>query len=121
MPAEQPLRGQWLLIVLRGIEHHFHDAFDMAIGGDQAGNIHAEAAGDRGTDLFPVKHLAFDLAGLQNVFGQHMDDFLAKREAKCLHAADQPPLSMSHGREALDELLIAPVQIRPVSQTMDTS
>ena len=33
MPAEEAFCAQRLAVVLRRVEHHFHDAFDMAVRG----------------------------------------------------------------------------------------
>jgi hypothetical protein len=32
VPAEQPVLGKLFFVLLRGIEHHFNDAFDIAVG-----------------------------------------------------------------------------------------
>ena len=89
MPAKQPLGRQRLGIVLRGVQHHFDDAFDVAIGFDQTADIHAQAAGNGGANLLPVEQFALDLARFENIFGQGMENgFLTQRETKRLHAAD---------------------------------
>ncbi|MNV60822.1 hypothetical protein D3C71_1532990 [compost metagenome] len=63
VPGEQPVCGQRDSKVLRGVEHHFDDALDVAIRFDQPDNIHAQAAGDGGTHLLSIQHLALNLAG----------------------------------------------------------
>jgi len=44
MPCQKPFPCERLVIVACGIEHHFNDAFDMAVCRLQCANIHAEAA-----------------------------------------------------------------------------
>ena len=46
MPPEQPFIRQRLVISLRGVEHHLHHTFDMAVGGLQGADVHSEATGD---------------------------------------------------------------------------
>ena len=71
-PAEQPVGSQWLLKVLRGIEHHFNHPLDIAVCGHCSGNLHPEPPGDRGAHPVGFEDLAFDFAGLQNVEGQRL-------------------------------------------------
>ena len=101
MPGEQPLGRERLLVVARGVEHHLDDALDMAVGGLQPADVHAETAGDRGADLLGVQLLAFDLAGLEHVRGQGLQDgLLLEMEAKGLHVADQAALLVADARRA---------------------
>ena len=79
MPREQPLGGERLVVVARGVEHHFDDAFDVAVGGLERADIHAEAAGDRGADLFGVEFLAFDFAALEDIGGQGLQTASCRR------------------------------------------
>src|SRR5262252_10737881 len=67
MPRKKPFGGEWLVIVARGVEHHFNDALDVAICGLKCADIHAKAAGNRGPDLFSVQLLSLDLAALEHV------------------------------------------------------
>ncbi|MNE48976.1 hypothetical protein D3C80_1434680 [compost metagenome] len=116
VPPEQPLRGQRLSKVLRSVEHHFNDAFDVAIRFDQPADIHAQAAGDRRTHLLPIQHLTLDLAGLQHVLCQgSQDGFFTQRKAQRLHVTDQPSLAMAHGSQRFNETLVAPAQARPTT------
>ena len=90
------------LIVLRGVEHHLDDALDIAIGGRQGADVHAEAARDRGADLLAIEHFAFDLARLEDVLGQRREHGLgAQRKAERFHAPDQPPLVVADGGQLL--------------------
>src|SRR5688572_13092691 len=43
VPAEEPLFGERLFVVLGGVEHHFYDAFDIALRRCEGADIHAEA------------------------------------------------------------------------------
>ena len=86
----------------RGVEHHFNDAFDIAVGGLEGADINAETAGDRGADLLGVQLFAFDLAALENIGSQGFQDgFLPEVESESLHVPDQPALLVADGgREA---------------------
>src|SRR3546814_3785328 len=96
--------GQRLGIVLRGVQHHFHDALDVAICFDQTADVHAETAGDGGAHLLPVQYLAFNLAGFDNVLGECLKHgFRAQREAKRLHVTNQTPLPVAHGGKRSEE------------------
>ena len=57
-------------VVLGCIEHHLDHALDVAVGRNQATDIHAQPARDRGAHLIRVEDLAFDLAGLEDILGQ---------------------------------------------------
>ena len=60
MPGEQPVRGERLVVVPRGVQHHLHDAFDVAVRCHKATDIHPEAARDRGPNLDGIQHVALD-------------------------------------------------------------
>ena len=107
MPAEQPLIRQRPVIVARGVEHHLDDAFDVAIRGLEAADVQAQTPRHRRADLFGVELLAFDFAGLQNVFGQRFEDgFLLKTKAEAFHVPDEPALPVTDRGERLCELLM---------------
>ena len=76
MPCEQPLGGERLVVMARGVEHHLDDALDVAVCRLEGADVHAEAAGDGGADLFGVELFAFDLAALENVGGERLQDGL---------------------------------------------
>ncbi len=60
-------------------------------------------------NLFLIQCLAFDLAGLKNVFGQGLKKGLRlKREAKRFHSPNQSSLPMPNSRKRGAEHLIAP-------------
>ncbi len=52
--------------MLRGIEHRLDHTFDLAVGGRQGADIHAEPLGNRGAHLRTIERLAFDLARLKH-------------------------------------------------------
>jgi len=70
MPRKEPFDSERQVIVARGVEHHFNDAFDMAVCRLECANIHAEAPGNRGSDLFRVQLFPLDLAALEHIGGQ---------------------------------------------------
>ena len=41
VPGKEPVPGEWLSIVARGVQHHFDDALDIAVRRDQPADIHA--------------------------------------------------------------------------------
>ena len=102
MPGEQPLLGERLVEFLRGVEHHFDDAFDIAAGLGQAGDIESEPAGDRRADLVGVQ--AFPPRSRTISRHRSVQDgeagFGAQVEPQRLHFAEQPPLLVAHGRQA---------------------
>ena len=122
VPAEQPLLGQRLGVVLRGVEHHLDDALNVAVRRRQRADIHAETPGDGGAHLIPVEDFALDLAGLEHVLGQGLEHGLrAKAKSERFHAPDQPPLPVADGGKRLRQHLVIPAEIRPVLQFMDIS
>ena len=107
-------------IFLRGVEHHLHHALHVALGSRQRADVDAQAPGDRGADLFLVENLALDLACLENVLGQGLQDgFRPQLKAKALHTPDQSPLPMAHRGQRLGQSLLAPAECRPVCSLVD--
>src|SRR5262245_28898713 len=98
MPSEEALGSQRQVVVLRRVEHHLHDTFDVTIRRFQGAYIHPELSSDRRTNLAGVEFLAFDLAALQHVFGERAEDgLLPDLEAESLHVADEAALKMPGG------------------------
>ena len=62
MPAEQALVDQLRIIALRGIEHHFDDALNIAVAGGKPPGVHAEPARERGSHFVLIEDLALDFA-----------------------------------------------------------
>jgi hypothetical protein len=100
MPTKPPLCGEFVAEFLRGVEHHLDDTFDVAVDRRQGRSLDSQAAGNRGPNLAPVQDLAFDLAGLEHVFGQRLENgLLAQRKAERVHATYQLSLSMPDRRK----------------------
>jgi hypothetical protein len=95
MPGEQPLGGERLVVVPRGVQHHFNDAFDVAVRCLNTPDIHTEAARDGGSYVAGVQLFALDFAALDDVFGERLKDgLLSKLEAQRFHVAEQTALLM---------------------------
>jgi hypothetical protein len=90
VPREQPFGGKRLVIVARRVEHHFDDAFDVAVSRLECTDVHPQAARYRGPHLFCVKLLALNLTAFDDVGRKLLQHcFLAKIEAQSSHVADQ--------------------------------
>jgi hypothetical protein len=76
MPSEEPFVGEGLVVMAGGVEHHFDDAFDVAVGGLEYSGIHAEPPGDRGPDLRGVEFLALYFTALEDIFCECLKDRL---------------------------------------------
>ena len=68
MPAKQSLSRQGLRVAGGCVQHHLDDAVGIAVGRHQAVDMHAEPPCQRGSDLFPVKSFALDLAGAGHIW-----------------------------------------------------
>ena len=44
VPREKAFRGKRLVVVACGIQHHFDDAFDMAVCGFEGSDVYAQPA-----------------------------------------------------------------------------
>src|SRR5437016_13611301 len=89
VPSKQSISGKRLVVVARRIEHHFDNAFDVAICRLERADIHSESSGNGGPHLFCVELFAFDIAALENICGQGLQySFLAEIEAQSSHVAD---------------------------------
>src|SRR5436305_3438746 len=120
MPGEQPFGGQRLVEPTRGVEHHLDDPLDMAVGRLEGADVHPQPPGDRRADLLDVERLPFDLAALDHVAGQRLENgLLPKVEPERLHVPDEPALPVADGGERLRELSLAPVEPGPVLKLMD--
>jgi hypothetical protein len=100
VPRRQPVRGQRLCELLGRVEQHLDDAVDIAIGGDQSRDVHAEPACERGTHLGAVENLALDLARFNDLLGEGAEGGVgAQGVAESFHAADEPALAVADGAE----------------------
>ena len=120
MPTEETLLSEGFCETLRCIQHQLDDAIDAAVHVAQAGDVDAQAAGDRGADLRCIEHLALDLAAGHHILGQGIEHrLLAKVKAKGLHAAQEPTLPVAHRCELVDKALLPPVKAGPVVLLVD--
>ena len=104
----------------RGVQHHFNDAFDVAVRRLKAAYIHPEAARDRGAHLAGIQPFALDFAAFHDVFGKRFEDgLLLKREPQSFHVADQAALLMADRSQRLLKLLPVPSKPGPVAKLMD--
>src|ERR1035441_3166950 len=116
VPGEEPLLGQGFGIVLRCVEHHLNDTLDLTVGGGQPADIHSQTARDGGAHLLPIEHFAFNLARLQHVLRQGLENgFSPELKTQRLHAPDQASLSMTH----FGQPLLFPAKLGPVVQIVD--
>ena len=119
MPAQQALLCQRLGVVLRGFERHLHDAFDAAVRGDQAGDVHAQPTRYGGPDLSGIEELAFDLAGLEDVKRERLEQRLfLLRESECFHAPEQASLPVAHSGQRRGKGILIPLELRPIRGLM---
>ena len=70
------------------IQHHLDHALDMVIDRRKRANIHAQTTRNARTDGGDVEVLAFDLAGLHNIFGKRQQTCLISRRRTNI---GQPP------------------------------
>ena len=114
VPREKPLFGQGLQVAARRVEHHFDNALDIAIGGNQPADVHAEPPGDRRADLIGRELLSLDLARSDDVLGQRAKVRLAAQlEPEPLHLSEQAAVFAGHLGEQLPEHPVVPVHGRP--------
>ena len=69
MPVKQPLRRQWLIIVLGRVHDHLDNTVDVAVRPRQAADVDSEPACDRGAHLVSIEILPLDLARFENILG----------------------------------------------------
>lgn len=120
MPRKQPLLRERLVIVTRGVEHHFNNAFDLAVHCVNAADVHTEAARDRRTHLDRLELFALDLAALDDVFGKGLEHgLLLKGEPQSFHVASQTALPMADGSERVGQPFPVPVELGPIRQFMN--
>jgi len=100
VPAKQALRRQRLGILLSGIQHHLHHAFNVAAGFHFTAKIQSQPAGDGRTHLSRIQPLTFDGARLGDIGGQMGQARLgAEAESEPLHPSQQAPLPMPDLRQ----------------------
>jgi hypothetical protein len=106
--------------LLSGVHHHRDNAFDVTVRRNECADIHSEPARDRRAHLIVVKDFALDLAGLDHVLGQGLQDgLIAQRKPERFHMADQPPLPMPDRGEGFRYGILIPAELGPVGQLVD--
>ena len=120
MPAEETLRGQRLLVVLRRIEHHLDDALDVPVSRLQTADVDSEPTRDRRTNLVGIQLLAFDLAALEHVLSQREENgFFPDFEAEGLHLSDHPSLQMPGCGQGRGQSPVSPTELWPLRKLMN--
>jgi hypothetical protein len=75
------------------VHHHVDDALDVSVDGRQARDVHAEAPRYGGSNLFSFELFPFNLARLDDVFGEGAKVGLRTQvEADAFHLAEQSAL-----------------------------
>src|SRR5260370_6284898 len=86
MPREQPVRSKRLIVVTRGVQHHFNNSLHVPIHGFKAPNVYAETTRDRGTDLLCVQLFPLDFAAFEHVLRKgEQHGFLTQLETHGMH------------------------------------
>ena len=100
MPTKQSIFRQRLAVVLRRINHHLYDAFNIPVCGNCTGDVHPQPSGDGRTHLLRVEVFAFDLAGFHNVEREGFKlGFLPELKSQPLHTAEQSSLPVPYIRQ----------------------
>src|SRR5476651_764707 len=119
VPRKEPFGGERLVVVARGVEHHFDYAFDITVRGLECADIHAEPPGNRGPHLFGVQLFPLDLAALEHIGGQGLQHgFLPEGEAEGFHMAHQPALLVAGRGDRFGKLLAATGKSGPILKLM---
>lgn len=96
------------------IEHHFDDALHIAVGRLERPNIDAKAAGDQGAHLRHIEVLAFNLAALEHILREGLQNrLLAQGEVESLHTALQDALVKPRRGKLPGDLVGIPGEVRP--------
>jgi hypothetical protein len=115
MPAEQALGRQLTGVLLRGIEDHVDDAFDIPVGGSQSTDVHPQPAGERRANRIGVECFPLDLARLEYVLGPYLEaGLLAQPDAEILQAPEQAALRLMHPGQRLRQPLMVETPVRPI-------
>jgi hypothetical protein len=64
VPAEEPLRREWLVVALRRVEHHRDNAFHVAIRDVQPADVDAKPPRDRRAHQIAVQLFSLDFTAL---------------------------------------------------------
>jgi hypothetical protein len=120
LPAEQTLAGQWLGVVLRGIEHQLDGSLDIATRGDVVGGLNSHAPGDGGADRCRVKYRALDGAGFDDFRREILQrGFGAKTKSEAFHPTEQASLAVPDFHQGRQQFGLIPGEMRPFWSLMD--
>ena len=114
MPAEDALGRQWPGVVLRRVEYHVHDTFDLPISAGLAAFEQSKAPGDRGAHTGRIQHLAFDSTGLDDVFrGRRQLGFESGIHSNVAHYAQKPSLAVTRFGQKWQKPVRIPAKLGP--------
>ena len=121
VPAKQPLRGQRLVVALCRVEHHLHDAFDVAVGGLSDRRCPCRA-GARPTSA-PGRRRAFSpsislLFSTSSVSVRRTASSLTLKPSASIWPSRRPCRCLAAASGAARRLVV-PAELRPVRKLMD--
>src|SRR5262245_35631825 len=120
MPREQTSDRERLCILSRCVEHHLDHAVDVAVRRSQPRDVQPHASSDGRADLVRIELLALDLAALDDVRRQGLEDrLLPKLEPQSLHVTQEMALPMANRGEEHGESFAIPVEARPLLALVD--
>lgn len=115
MRPEETFGGEGPAVVARGVEHHFDNAFDVAVRGGEGPDVDAEATGDGRTDLAGVKLFTLYLTALEDIGRECLEkSLLLEFEAEPFHALQEAALAVAGGREAFGDRDGVPLEPWPI-------
>src|ERR1700677_3650296 len=92
----------------------------MPVGRRQTTDVDSEVPRNREAYQLAVEVLALDLAGIQHIFRQRLQNrFRLELEAERLHLNDEEPLSVTHIGQELGQALLFPAKPGPVLEVVD--
>lgn len=101
-------------MVLRGVGHHFDDAFGSPVGRRDCRPGQAKAARQRRSHAVSIEELAFDFRVLYDVFRERVElRFELQIKAEACHDSEQPTLLGLRDRERLKQPPVVPGQVGP--------
>ena len=104
VPPEQAVTSDRGAAVGGGVEHHLDHAFDVTIHRGQRADVDAKSASDGRADGLDVELLSLDLAGLDDVLGQHRKaGLIAQGHADVGQSSYQQPLGAADVGQGLSQ------------------
>jgi hypothetical protein len=120
MPPEETFGGEWVAEVARGVEHHFDDAFDVAVRGGEGPDVDPEAPGDGRADLAGVELFTLYLTALEDIGRECLENsLLLEVEAEPFHAPKETALAVAGGGEGFGERGGVPMEPGPIGALMN--